>query len=508
MPDMNGREQDRTLEGARAYERCYGRRIENESRPRFHLSPYVGWLSDPNGFSFYGGRYHLFYQYNPYSTQWDGMHWGHAVSDDLLRWEHLPCALAPDAPYDHAGCFSGSAIDLPDGRQLLMYTGVRSVGCTAEGLPAVRQAQCVAIGDGKSYEKYEGNPVISDDSLPTEFRHDRFRDPRIWREGDGGYRCVVAAAGIDGDGSVLLFSSKDALAWSYEGVLVRNGGRFGTLWECPDLFELDGRMLLLVSPQDMLVEERMRLGGEALYCLGHTDGNSGAFVEEGLRAVDYGIDFYAPQTLLTPDGRRVMVAWMQNWDTTCQKLPDGRWFGQMTLPRELHVRDGRLCQWPIRELEGLRRERVAYHDVSFEGALVLKGIQGRCIDLSVSVRPQGGVAYRTFSIHVAEGNGCVTVLSLCVEDGMLRLDRSHCGSRHMVMHTSECGISPVDDGSFDVRVILDRYSIEAFVNRGEQAMTAIIPTNLAMRGISFHADGGVIMDVEKFILGEDVSGIR
>ena len=112
------------LEKARKYEFIQGQQIKEEERPAFHITPYVGWMNDPNGFSYYKGEYHLFYQYNPYSTHWDSMHWGHVVSKDLLHWNYVPTALAPDEDYDKFGCFSGSAIELEDGRQLLMYTSV------------------------------------------------------------------------------------------------------------------------------------------------------------------------------------------------------------------------------------------------------------------------------------------------------------------------------------------------------------------------------------------------
>ena len=112
------------LEKARKYEFTQGQQIKAEDRPAFHITPYVGWMNDPNGFSCYKGEYHLFYQYNPYNTHWDSMHWGHVVSKDLLHWDYLPAALAPDQDYDKVGCFSGSAIELEDGRQLLMYTAV------------------------------------------------------------------------------------------------------------------------------------------------------------------------------------------------------------------------------------------------------------------------------------------------------------------------------------------------------------------------------------------------
>ena len=112
------------LRDARRYEEIHETMIQKESRPAFHLSARVGWLNDPNGFSWYQGRYHLFYQYHPFDSHWGPMHWGHAVSDDLLHWTYLPAAMAPDKPFDRDGCFSGSAMTLPDGRHLLMYTGV------------------------------------------------------------------------------------------------------------------------------------------------------------------------------------------------------------------------------------------------------------------------------------------------------------------------------------------------------------------------------------------------
>ena len=143
------------LEKAIAYEQVMEWRISEKDRPAFHLSSRVGWMNDPNGFSWYQGKYHLFYQYYPYSTRWGLMHWGHAVSTDLLHWTFCPAALAPDQVYDKDGCFSGSAVTLPDGRQLLMYTGV-SCDQKAFGERTEIQTQCLAVGDGVNYEKYEG----------------------------------------------------------------------------------------------------------------------------------------------------------------------------------------------------------------------------------------------------------------------------------------------------------------------------------------------------------------
>ena len=154
-----------TLREARKYEEAFGKLIKEDERPDFHLSPRTGWMNDPNGFSYYKGQYHMFYQYYPYESKWGPMHWGHAVSDDLLHWEYRPAALAPDEAYDRDGCFSGSAIELPDGRHLLMYTGVVKEHLGNDDYQEV-QTQCIAVGDGTDYEKYGQNPVLDEKDLP------------------------------------------------------------------------------------------------------------------------------------------------------------------------------------------------------------------------------------------------------------------------------------------------------------------------------------------------------
>ena len=170
------------LNKARKFEQKYLPHTKAE-QPAFHVTAGVGWLNDPNGFSFYQGEYHLFFQYHPYDVKWGPMHWGHVKTKDFIEWEHLPAALAPDMNYDSAGCFSGSAIELPDGRHLLMYTGVRNIR-NRNGRIESFQTQCIAVGDGVDYTKYEGNPVIAADQIPEGGSVHDFRDPKIWREGD------------------------------------------------------------------------------------------------------------------------------------------------------------------------------------------------------------------------------------------------------------------------------------------------------------------------------------
>lgn len=217
------------LEAVREFEHKAAERISASDRLEFHLTPLVGWMNDPNGFCYYDGAYHLFYQYHPYSTVWGPMHWGHAVSTDLLHWNYMPCALAPDTVADAAGCFSGSAVPMPDGRLLLMYTGVQPAGTGHKEL----QMQCIAAGNGRDFCKDPHNPVISTEQLPDGFHAVDFRDPKIWQEG-GTYYSVIACRHENHQGSVLLFESADGCQWKFVSVLDSSCGELGKMWECPD----------------------------------------------------------------------------------------------------------------------------------------------------------------------------------------------------------------------------------------------------------------------------------
>ena len=483
-----------TLREARIYEEVAEKAIQEEEKPAFHLSPRVGWMNDPNGFSRYQGKYHLFYQYYPYSTHWGTMHWGHAVSEDLLHWEHLQAALAPDELYDCDGCFSGSAAVLPDGRQLLMYTGVRCERNNFDTRIEV-QTQCLAVGDGISYEKFEGNPVLTGKDLPEGADIHDFRDPRILQRSDGSFDCFIGSRPADGSGQILLYHSEDGFHWSFRKVLARNGNRFGKMWECPDFFELDGKWVLLTSPQDMLPSGFEYHNGNGTLCLiGSCDEQTMDFVEESDQAVDYGIDFYAPQTVLTPDGRRVMIGWMQNWDTVAQhRTVTMKWYGQMSLPRELHIRNGRLYQWPVRELEQYRSDKYVIEEEVFSGERWYPAVRGRMADLEIEIAPDGAEeGYSKFSLRLAQKEEFRTTISFHPGENILKIDRKHSGSRRAIIHQRRAQVHPVD-GKLKLRVILDRYSMEVFINNGEKVMTATIFTDLSADGISLQANGPVRM---------------
>ena len=488
------------LRDARRYEEARERQIKDEPRPAFHLSTRVGWLNDPNGFSYYNGEYHLFYQYHPYNSHWGPMHWGHVVSSDLLHWRYLPAALAPDTDYDRDGCFSGSAVSLDDGRQMLMYTGVVKE-TQPDGSAREVQRQCIAIGDGIDYEKYAGNPVLDENDLPEGGSRFDFRDPRIWRAPDGTFRCVAGNCTPDKDGRILLFSSEDGLKWKFEKTLISNNGRFGRMWECPDFFELDGKQVLLVSPQDMLPQGFEYHNGNGTVCIiGNYDNETDTFIEEKNQAIDYGIDFYAPQTVVAPDGRRIMIGWMQNWDTCNLHSPERSWFGQMSLPRELSVKNGRLIQKPVRELEQMRTNKVSYENVEVSDVIRLDGMKGRRIDMELTLRPaEGEELYRKFAVRFAQNDTCHTAVSFRPHESILKVDRKFSGSRRAIIHQRRSLVNS-ENGRITMRIILDNFSVEIFVNNGEHVLSATLYTDLSADGILFYSDGKAVIDVVKYDL--------
>ena len=462
------------LRDARRFEEAQESYISEESRPAFHLSARVGWMNDPNGFSWYDGQYHMFYQYHPYDSIWGPMHWGHAVSPDLLHWTYLPAAMAPDQPYDRDGCYSGSAITMPDGA--IPADAEYEFTITPEGGSTPAATLTVKKGETQTAEH-----------LPM-----------------GTWRAIMANNNEDGGGQMLLYRSPDAIDWKLETVLVRNMDRLGRMWECPDFFELDGKQVLLASAQDMLPYHlEYHNGNGTFYMLGTWDEESKTFTEECNHSVDYGIDFYAPQTVLTPDGRRVMIGWMQNWDTCNLHTDSVPWFGQMSLPRELHVRDGVLYQTPIRELDERRTGKVVHRDVRVEDRwVVLPGVSGRRVDLEVEVAPADPEkVYEKIAIRFAQDDCHQTFMSFRPKEGQLKVDRKFSGSRRAIQHQRRANVRH-DNGTVKFRLILDRFSAEIFVNDGEKVLSTTFYTTQSADGISFEVEGAAILNVTKYSLEE------
>ena len=385
-----------------------------------------------------------------------------------------------------------------------MYTGVRSVR-RRNGMIEDYQTQCIAIGDGVDYEKIDGNPVIDSKLLPEGGSEHDFRDPKIWREGDTFY-AVIGNRCPDGSGTILLYQSKDALHWEYVSVLSACHNQYGRMWECPDFFALDGKDVLLVSPQEMTAIGLEFHPGNANVCLiGTFDKKTHHLNREMVQAIDYGLDFYAPQTLLTEDGRRVMIGWMQNWETSSCRKQELRFMGQMTLPRELSICNGRLFQNPVRELENYRGVKIDYRNVLINGETSLRGISGRCLDMTVTVRPGNeNSMFKWFRLYVARDGEHFTFIRYRPETGTIKVDRTHSGFPHDIVDIREFPVS-LTDGMLKMRVIMDRYSLELFVNDGEQAASFVLYTPMEASAISFSSDGSVLVDVEKYDLEIDNS---
>jgi len=538
------------LQKAREYEKEAAKLIDENERPVYHFSPLTGWLNDPNGFSYYGGRYHLFYQYHPYNTYWGPMHWGHAVSKDMISWEYLPAALAPDTGYDGAGCFSGSALTLPDGRQLLMYTGVSDDGADPLEQGRWKQQQCVAVLSKETgeYEKYEGNPVLTEADLPEAADVYEFRDPYMWQDADGTYRAVVSngmtgeitpagAYKTDKGTQLCLYRSDDGFSWSFSKILFEDSRRIGIMWECPNFFRLGGRQMLIASPMDMAIEEadgsvRFPKGNNVCYITGNYDEDTETFahdISDGrfrYEPVDGGLDFYAPQVMKTPDGRHVMIGWMQDPATANfieagdpSKTPEMKHvtelysaggyvhgnpgthiFGQMTVPRELTLRGDRLIQWPIRELEEYRRGKVLTASIDLESETrSIEGLSGRALDITIELSPKtasatGMCSLDEFCIRFARDYEHYVELSYRPDSSVVTIDRSMSGQSEGITKRRSIRVRE-RRGSINLRLLIDKWSVEVFVNGGEQVISATYYTPLDADGISFTAEGSAVMDL-------------
>ena len=491
------------LEKVRAFEKEKILKYDPAKRPAFHLTGLSGWINDPNGFSLFENRVHLFYQANPYDREPGQICWGHAVTEDFIKWTYLPCALAPSEEYDRDGCFSGSAITLPDGRHLLMYTGFRD----RDG-GEYRQVQCLAAGDGVRYLKYEMNPVLSSRDLPEGGSAADFRDPKIWEE-NGQYKALAANRAADGTGALLVYESADGFSWRFGGTLLANNGRYGSMWECPDLFSLDGTDILLFSTQMSAGTDPAFHPGFGTVCMhGRYEKKTSRFVPEGAEPVDYGTDFYAPQTLLLPDGRRVMIAWMQNWETSRVYREDLAFNGQMTIPREIVFRNGHLLQNPVKELEARRRGRTAYESIEIDGCRELAGISGRCIDLNVIIRPgESAEGTKRFFIDLAAAGNVQTTLEFDPVLSRLCVDRTRSGFPYDIVNQRSIPVR-LTDGALTLRILLDRYSLEVFVNGGEQAASFVLYSPEDADRIRFRSIGRTVIDVEQFTVEGTVPEYR
>lgn len=312
----------------------------------------------------------------------------------------------------------------------------------------------------------------------------------------------------DGTGQILLYKSQDVIHWEFVSILAYNHKKMGKVWECPDFFLLDGKQVLMVSPQEMESDGyEYHPGYNTIAFLGSYDRENYKFIEELNHAIDYGIDFYAPQTIQSFDGRRIMIAWMSNWDTTSWKNPGDHFYAQMSLPRELHVKNNHLYQTPVRELDNYRIGTISHENVLMTGKkgtedITLDGIKGRFLDLTIYLTPTEEDSYHKFNIKLAMDEKHYFFISYDPEESTLHVDRKYTGARMDTLHDRTFAVAD-QGGKLKLRIILDRYSAELFVNDGEQAASFVFFTPLEADGIAFHPYGSVNVDVEQHTLRRD-----
>jgi beta-fructofuranosidase len=490
-----------TVHNANEHIRLHKHLVKQELKPTYHASAEIGWINDPNGFSYFNSSYHLFYQYHPYSSENGPMHWGHMISKDLIKWEHLPVSMAPDQPYDRSGCFSGSAIAY-NGKHVLMYTG--HVNPDVNDPSQVRQTQCIAIGDGLTYNKINENPVLTAEHLPAGACIQDFRDPKIWQEGETFY-AVIGSLTVDQCGQLLLFRSLDLVNWEYVGVMIHSDNTLGKMWECPDVFPLEEKDVLIVSPQFVERDGDKYLNQHSVvYFVGKLDRETAKFEPDVQDELDFGFDFYAPQTTTDPLGRRIMIGWMQMWDRSIPSHELGHgWSGIMTLPRELRLEGQTLYQQPIEEIANYRTGHVTDSYRFSAGDWIIPGVEGAQVELIVQFTPRGA---STFGLKVRKGAEEETVLSYDVSEGKFMLDRSASG--HPINAApGEEGVNnrrqvKVDliNGTLEARVFLDRSSVEVFLQNGLRTMSSTIYPSPSSTSISFFTDGELDIHLDKWDL--------
>jgi beta-fructofuranosidase len=440
-------------------------------RPRYHFTAPANWLNDPNGLIAWNGRYHVFYQYNPAGPFHNAIHWGHAVSDDLVTWTDEPVALSPspDGP-DRDGCWTGCAVD-DDGTPTVLYTG----GDGRTQLP------CLATADDpdlRRWTKHEDNPVIEAspddvDVLETEHWRAEFRDHSVWRRGGTWYQLV--GTGIeDRGGATLLYSSPDLRDWRYEGPLLVEDGAPGTVWECPELLGLDDADLLHVSDHDTV-----------RYFLGTV--RDGEFDVDREGVLDHG-DFYAPQSLRNGD-RHLTLGWLpEARDPSAQW--DAGWSGALSLPRVLSVgADGRLRQRPATEVERLRERRIASAGpTALDDRRRELEASGNALEVELAVALDGAEAFELSVFESPDGTERTPIRY--TREGELVVDRSSSSlADGVATEPQRMTVTPYD-APLSLRAFLDGSVVELYANERHCLTSRVYPTRADSTGLSVTAQGG------------------
>jgi beta-fructofuranosidase len=318
-------------------------------RPQYHLLPARNWMNDPNGPIYWKGKYHMFFQHNPHDAVWGDMHWGHAVSEDMIHWKHLPIAIAPSTGgADEEGVYSGTAF-VHEGRVGMMYTGVKASRPEEATIrdQSWRETQCIAMADDDELTTFSKWPEPVIPSPPAGLQVNGFRDPSPWKHGEWWYTPIASGFPNLG-GAILLYRSQDLRTWEYLHVFAERKPSFEAympwdVWECPEFFALGDRHVLIFSTM-----------GKAFWQCGQLDEQL-AFHPERQGILDYG-SFYAPKTQLDAHGNRILWGWIQEARPVAEYQAAG-WSGMMSLPRVITVAaDGVLRYRVADEAKSLRRD--------------------------------------------------------------------------------------------------------------------------------------------------------
>jgi fructan beta-fructosidase len=458
-------------------------------RPQFHFTPQQNWMNDPNGMVFYDGEWHLFYQYNPFGDKWGHMSWGHAVSRDLVRWEHLPVALAEE---DGVMIFSGSAVVDWKNTSGFGVNGKPPMIAVYTGHRQGRQDQRIAYSNdrGRTWTKAPGGPVL-------DLQMADFRDPKVfWHAPTSRWVMVVA---LPNEHLVQFYASPNLRQWSKAGAF-GPAGATGGQWECPDLFpvNIEGggtRWVLIVN-----INPGGPTGGSGTqYFTGTFDGARFTADASGTRWADHGADFYAGVSwgdVPPRDGRRVWLGWMSNW-LYAQNVPTSPWRSAMTVPRALTLRRTpaglRLVQTPVRELESLRAgppRRFGGGSLSAANAwLAAQPDLPPLLDIELAFADVRQAS--TFSIQIATGSNERSTVAIDADRQQLVVDRAQSGQTAFDPKFSLRHMAPlrIVNGEVRVRLLLDSSSLEVFAQRGETVLTDLIFPGAGSRRLALDAVG-------------------
>ncbi|MFD8305179.1 glycoside hydrolase family 32 protein [Streptomyces sp. NPDC059690] len=428
--------------------------------PMAHLRPPRNWVNDPNGLVFHDGHYHVSYQYNPHGATHANMHWGHFRSRDLLTWEPLPIALSPTpAGVDADGCFSGNAVSDGD-RIVAFYSAHRE-----DRSPQHQPVTCAVSHDGGQTFSPRGETVIQ--AWPDGCT--MYRDPYVWREGDG-WRMLVGAALSDGSAAALQYDSPDLESWTCRGPFVARPPEpiegteqsTGDGWECPQYLPASGGLGALIFGTWTEPTGPMRVA--ALIGEEH----DGQFKAGPPMWADHGPDFYAPALLRAPGGRWLLWGW--SWEARDQAWAvAGGWAGVLTLPREIHVDgDGTLRQRPATELLALRGEHTVHAGGAIHGPEPVDlGVVGRAFDLTARLEPTAEAGLRVLT--TPDGSEYLDI-RLDVDAGELVVDRDRASLNNRA-HGGSYRMPCPTGGPVDLRVVVDHSIAEVFLTTTGQVLT-------------------------------------